>query len=440
MGEAWSDWYAMDYLVARGLQPDRAGTADVVLFQYDGEGVKFDRTEPIDCKVGSTSDPLCTGGRTGHTGGYTYADYGKVSGSPEVHADGEIWAQTLWDLRDSLGSTKSESLVTRAMELSPANPSFLDERNAILTADTALDNGRDRAAIWKVFAARGMGYYAGALGGDDSAPGADFSTPPSGSTTGSIIGTVTDQDTGKPVPGITVTLAFQGGGGSANPSAVTGADGRYRLGPVPVGSYPKLAVSGSGYDPVTSSVTVTRTDTTKDFAVRRDYASASGGASIASFNGPDYGPSCGPAQAIDNSQTTGWGSTTGDDAGTATNVFVPKYVVVDLHQTVNISQLAVDPSATCGDGGSASTGKYRIDVSTDGTTFTTVAQGEFTATDRGTLNPVTPTGAPGGVRYVKFWILGNQTPSFATSCPGGSYSGCSYTDLSEIEVYGQPAS
>ena len=38
------------------------------------------------------------------TGGYTYADYGKVVGGPEVHADGEIWAQTLWDLRDELGS------------------------------------------------------------------------------------------------------------------------------------------------------------------------------------------------------------------------------------------------------------------------------------------------------------------------------------------------
>ena len=44
MGEAWSDWYAMDYLVAQGLQRDGAGEADVVLFQYDGEGVFLDRT------------------------------------------------------------------------------------------------------------------------------------------------------------------------------------------------------------------------------------------------------------------------------------------------------------------------------------------------------------------------------------------------------------
>lgn len=113
----------------------------------------------MDCKVGSHS-PRCNGALPGHLGGYTYADYGEVIGFPEVHADGEIWGQTLWDLRDRLGSARTESLVTRAMELSPANPSFLDERNAILLADTAVFNGRDRATIWRVFAHRGMGYFA----------------------------------------------------------------------------------------------------------------------------------------------------------------------------------------------------------------------------------------------------------------------------------------
>ena len=31
-------------------------------------------------------------------------DFGKVySGGPEVHADGEIWGETLWDMRQALG-------------------------------------------------------------------------------------------------------------------------------------------------------------------------------------------------------------------------------------------------------------------------------------------------------------------------------------------------
>ena len=59
--------------------------------------------------------------------------------------------------------------------------------------------------------------------------------------------------------------------------------------------------------------------------------------------------------------------------------------------------------------------------------------------DRGRLNPVTPAGGSATARYVRFTILGNQTPDFATSCPGGAFSGCQYTDLTEIEVYGRPA-
>jgi hypothetical protein len=209
---------------------------------------------------------------------------------------------------------------------------------------------------------------------------------------------------------------------------------------VPVGTYPKLVVTGPGFDPVTTSVTVNPNGGKADVSLRRDWASSSGGASITDFNGPDFSPACGPAGAIDNSEATGWGSTTGDDAGDPTNVFVPKHITVDMHQTVNVSHFAVDPSATCGDGGSASTGSFRIETSTDGVTWTTASQGTFTAADRGRLNPLTPTAGGQAVRYVRFTILGNQTPDFATSCPGGAFSGCSFTDLTELEVYGVPSS
>ena len=438
MGEAWSDWYAMDYLVAQHLQTDDPSKVDVVLFQYDGAGVALDRTQPMDCKVGSKAT-ACNGGATGHTGGYTYADYGHVIGFPEVHADGEIWAETLWDLRDALGSTKAESLVTRAMEISPGNPSMLDERNAILMADSAVFGGSDQATIWRVFAHRGMGFYAGSLGGDDAAPGADFHTPPQNPDKASITGTITDQDTGKPVSGATVTLAFQGGG-PVNPSATTAADGTYQLGPVPVGTYPKLLITGPGFDPVTTPVTVTKQGAVKDATLRRDWASRTGGASVADFNGPDFSPACGPDGAIDNSLSTGWGSTTGDDAGDPTNVFVPKHITVQMPQGVNITSFAVDPSATCGDGGSASTGSFQIETSPDGSTWTTAATGTFTAADRGRLNPVAPTAGSQGAKFVRFTILGNQTPDFATNCPNGAFSGCSFTDLTELEVYGTPAS
>jgi hypothetical protein len=190
-----------------------------------------------------------------------------VAGTPEVHADGEIWSQTLWDLRDRVGSDVAESLVTRAMELSPANPSFVDERNAILMADTVVFDGKYDDVIWRVFAHRGLGYYAGALSGDDDSPGADFHLPPATSATGVITGRVTDSATGRPLPGVTVTLAFGGGQGMVNPSDTTDARGRYRIGPVPVGPYPKLAVSASGYNSVAAAVRVRPSGTRHDFAL-----------------------------------------------------------------------------------------------------------------------------------------------------------------------------
>ncbi len=438
MGEGWSDWYAMDYLVDQGLQKDDPAAVEVVLFQYDGAGVALDRTEPIDCAVGSSSS-LCNGAATGHTGGYTYADYARVVGFPEVHSDGEIWAQTLWSLRDRVGSEVSRALVTRAMELTPGFPSFLDMRNALLVADTAVFDGKFHAKIWKTFASRGMGFYAGALGSDDTEPGASFARPPADATRGSLTGVVRDDATHAPVPGVPVTLAFQGGGGIANPTDVTGPDGSYNLGPVPVGHYPKLVVTAPGYDPTSVEVTVATGSTSTDIGLRRDWAAASGGATV-SVDGtvPDFTAyGCGPDAAIDSSTDVGWITTVGPDENPV-NVVDPKYLTVDLGRAVNVTRFGVDPSAACGLGGSSSTGAYSIETSPDASTWTAAATGTFTAEDRGRVNPVTPTAGTSAVRYVRFHILGNQTPDFATNCPYGAYDGCTYLALSELEVYGSP--
>ncbi len=438
MGEAWSDWYAADALVSDGLEIDKKGKVDLNLWTYDGLGGALIRTEFIDCAPNSPTSK-CSGGLTGHGGGYTYADYSKVGGGAEVHSDGEIWGQTLWSLRDKLGSKVTQSLVTRAMELSPFNPSFLDMRNAILAADTAHFKGKYHAKIWNTFAKRGMGFYAGSLGGDDAKPAASFKAPPSKIEKGILSGKVVDSATGQPVAGVPVTLAFQGLG-VANPTAITGADGTYLLGPVPVGTYGKITVNGAGYDPIAREVTVAKSGAKADFSVQRDWAAISGGASVLEFNGPDYTKyGCGPGHALDTSLGTGWGSTTGNDKGTPTNVFVPKHLTVDLGRAVNITSFAVDPSATCGDGASASTGAYQIETSTDNVAWTLAASGTFDATHRGKLNTVTPTQGTLGVRFVRFTILGNQTPDFATTCPNGPYSGCQYSDLTELEVYGLAA-
>src|SRR6185436_13790270 len=87
------------------------------------------RTQPLDCPVGSAS-PRCPGTPGAGSGGYTYGDFGKILGGTEVHADGEIWGETLWDLRSALiaahgpadGTFRARALITDGMRLSPANP------------------------------------------------------------------------------------------------------------------------------------------------------------------------------------------------------------------------------------------------------------------------------------------------------------------------------
>ena len=59
------------------------------------------RTMAIDCPSAPRAQdaPALSGRR----GGYTYGDFAKVTGSPEVHSSGEVWTQTLWDVRTALG-------------------------------------------------------------------------------------------------------------------------------------------------------------------------------------------------------------------------------------------------------------------------------------------------------------------------------------------------
>src|SRR5262249_22776845 len=159
--------------------------------------------------------------------------------------------------------------VTRAMELAPYKPSFLDMRDAILVADTAVYDGAHHTAIWKVFAHRGMGFNAGSLGDDDTRPAASFAVPPASAATGTIHGTATD-DADHPLAGVAVTLVFQGSG-PANPTDVTGADGQYTLPNIPVGHYAELIARGSGLS-ARQDVTVGSGTNTVDFQPHNNFA------------------------------------------------------------------------------------------------------------------------------------------------------------------------
>ena len=77
-----------------------------------------------------------------------------------VHADGEVWAATLWDLRTQLGATITDRIVLNGMKFTPTRPSYLNARDGILQADQNLNGGANRCTIWTVFARHGMGVSA----------------------------------------------------------------------------------------------------------------------------------------------------------------------------------------------------------------------------------------------------------------------------------------
>jgi hypothetical protein len=83
----------------------------------------------------------------------------------EVHNQGEVWCAALWEARANLIATHGWTngnqlilqLVTDGMNLSPANPNFLQARDAIIQADLINNAGANYIDLSAAFAKRGMG-------------------------------------------------------------------------------------------------------------------------------------------------------------------------------------------------------------------------------------------------------------------------------------------
>ncbi|MGE5828556.1 MAG: M36 family metallopeptidase [Micromonosporaceae bacterium] len=441
MGEAWSDWYALDFLVKDALMMDTAADGELRVGPYVGWGNDLIRTQPIDCPVGSVS-ANCPGTPGGGPGGYTYGDFGRIIGRPEVHADGEIWVETLWDLRKALGSNMTESLVTRAMELSPANPSFLDMRNSILQADLILNGGSKKTKIWQTFSHRGMGWFAGSVDGDDTAPAEDFSMPPApGTPTGTLTGTVRDQDTNAPIAGALVFFGGHASGFAGDYAAVTNGSGVYSISGILAGTYPKVAARSAGYDPNVQTVSVPSHTLVLNWLLRRDWAALAGGATVVDFNGDDFTIfGCGPPSMFDQSQGSGWSTDSILTNPADHSVIQPRFVTVQLPAAIDIVSLQINPSGTCGDGASASAGDFTVETSTDGVIFVLAASGHFGIPNRNKMNNVPLNAGTGtNVTHVRYTMNGTQLHDSApgATCPG-PFSACLFVDSVELAVYGTP--
>ena len=427
MGEAWSDWYALDFLVEQGYITDTTADGEVMMGKWitGGPGIRY---QAIDCSVGANRGP-CPGAYATGPGGFTFGDYGKVFRGPEVHSDGEIWAQTLWDLRTALGVTDARELITRAMELSPPDPSFLDMRNAILQADVVANGGANTNALWNVFRHRGMGYFASVENGNDTHPTADEHTPPSCAVDpcGSLGGRLTDRLTGAPLANVSVSIGGHGAGfPGTDLAAKTDANGRFVIKRVPFHTYHDVVFDRAGLD------ALVRHDVRVNGAVRldeglfRDWAAHDAGGRVESFTRPDYSAyGCGPIGAIDRSLGFGW-SSDAPNSTAGSSVTGPRSIVIRLPKAVDVASFGVAAGPTCGDGADAAMRAFDISTRVGSSSPWRLAVHRTTALAQGVLTTLAPTGNAHAARWVKLTMRSNR---------GNPY----YMDMLELSVRGRPA-
>ncbi len=232
MGEGWSDWYALDNQRRVGLETDEIGTpGEIDVGEYSDRDPHAPRTQAAGLPGRRRRRGAAPAASAPAPGGYTLRRFGKIAGGPEVHADGEIWSETLWDLRQALqvagsagdASDIAEILITDGMRVSPPEPSFLDMRNAILTADERrLRRRASTTSSGRCSRKRGMGYFAGCgrrrrRHPDRGLLAAAGPERPDGHGHRRVI----DADTGLPVAGVFVEFGGQRRGRSSTSSSAT---------------------------------------------------------------------------------------------------------------------------------------------------------------------------------------------------------------------------
>ncbi len=177
LGEGWSDWWA---LMLTQTEDDSQSDAYPIGTYLVGQPADGDGIRRFSYSYDMSVNPL------------TFEDLDDARadvscrgvGCAQVHNAGEVWASALWDFNWLLingdgasipargfdpdfydgtgGNNLALQLVIDGMKLLPANPTFIEARDAILSADLALTGGENLFAIWSAFARRGMGASASA--------------------------------------------------------------------------------------------------------------------------------------------------------------------------------------------------------------------------------------------------------------------------------------
>lgn len=182
ISEGWSDFYALSLLNNTNADnPNGTYPYGAYVF-YKVDGMQF----ADNYVYGSRRFPYSTNNSVNPL---TWADVDEVTndlsggipgdpyffnfyGAMEFHNAGEIWANTLWEVRSRViaanggsvatGNQKTLQFVTDGMKLTPAEPTFIEARDAIIAADCNTTGCANEDSIWAGFADRGLGYGASA--------------------------------------------------------------------------------------------------------------------------------------------------------------------------------------------------------------------------------------------------------------------------------------
>lgn len=169
MGEAWSDFFGLEFTLPNGADPD--GIYPTGEYFDQSWGVGDIRSRPYSTNLDLNA--------------LTFANLGHVISRPEVHGDGEIWMEALWEIRSNLikqfgeaeGRRRVRQLVIDGMKLQVPAATMVDARDGILLADRVDFKGASQDQLWAGFAKRGFGALAFSDGGATTHVASSFDPP-----------------------------------------------------------------------------------------------------------------------------------------------------------------------------------------------------------------------------------------------------------------------
>jgi extracellular elastinolytic metalloproteinase len=326
MGESVSDLMAMEYLneygfVTGGVQRYAVGA------YVTGNPVEAIRNYNMSWQ---SAGRFPQEARDHDTNPLNFSSFGYDIVGPQVHATGEIWSATNFDLRTLLneryglgnfnlqrrcadgelpatscpGNRRWVQLMFDSFLLQPTAPSMLDARDAILAADIMRFGGANQDLLWLGFARRGFGSGASVEDENDVTPVPSWESPLHDEATLTFEAFAKDEG-GAPITDFDVYV------GDYEARSVP-IDTTEPLVPGPQRGYNFVAVA-PGYGHVRFAVRNLRPGENRTIAIHfpTNLASQSQGAT-ASGDGEDH------ASLIDDSEGTNWGTPT-----------LPNVVIVD---------------------------------------------------------------------------------------------------------------